>query len=322
MIEKLTPENEAALNEYYNTWVQRSSDTNPFSYDEALEIVNKVQKHLLKRKHTPIVILDNPFECWVACHLSLNGKVGIKDLHKETKRYFTEGNPDKIKVEPFNLPYLCGSLDGYIFGFYDYFKDELKCPFGDVSDNYKIWHDTHKIGMIFPLEDVCIVSQKPKFIKTTMFNGRHVLSCDNGSPFYYEGFGDFKFYALNGTLVPQWLAETHSAAIPLERYGELSSVDQKSEFLRKVGIERMLEKGTLIDDYTKYPGEPFWDSSEYELWDMKSIFENVPYAPHLKMVNPTTKVYHVEGVDPSCVNLRQALEFKYGKKNFQIIGIA
>jgi hypothetical protein len=54
---------------------------------------------------------------------------------------------------------------------------------------------------------------------------------------------------------------------------------------------------------------------------MQSLFPNVDYAPHLKMLNQTTKIWHVEAVSPSCKTIEAALEDRYGR-NVEIVGVA
>jgi hypothetical protein len=65
---------------------------------------------------------------------------------------------------------------------------------------------------------------------------------------------------LNGVRVPDWLAVNHSTKIPLTRYNEITNADVKMEFVKKVGIERMLETGKKIDDFTKH-NEEWWTKS-------------------------------------------------------------
>jgi hypothetical protein len=93
------------------------------------------------------------------------------------------------------------------------------------------------------------------------------------------------------------------------------------EFIRKVGIERMLSFGSKLDTYENYDNE-WWTNSEYELHDMNCLFPGVDYAPHLKMLNQTTRVWHVEAVDPRCKTLEDAINFRFNDRKINIIGIA
>jgi hypothetical protein len=117
---------------------------------------------------------------------------------------------------------------------------------------------------------------------------------------------------------------TPSHELTLEQYNKLENADHKMEFVRKFGVERMLSVGKKIDSHENY-NEAWWTKSEYELWDMAVLFPGIPYAPHLKMLNQTVGVWHVESVSPECKNLKQAIAERLGDidlSNHEIVGIA
>ena len=93
------------------------------------------------------------------------------------------------------------------------------------------------------------------------------------------------------------------------------------EFVRKVGIERMLKLGKKLDDYTKYT-DKLIKASKYELWDMKNLFVGVDTAPHLKMLNQTTRVWHCEAVSPSCKTITDAINDRLNGRDIEITRIA
>ena len=139
----------------------------------------------------------------------------------------------------------------------------------------------------------------------------------------YTGAGDFDVYCFNGVVVPQWLAETRGTDIDLERYTELENADVKAEFVRKVGIERFVKQGKLMDTYEKYDKttHEWWHKSEYELFDMSFLYESLDYCPYLAMVNQTSGVFHLEGVSPECRDLPAAVRERFGR-DMTIVGIA
>jgi hypothetical protein len=55
---------------------------------------------------------------------------------------------------------------------------------------------------------------------------------------------------------------------------------------------------------------------------MNHLFEGINYAPHLKMLNQTTGVWHVEAVSPSCMSVADAIKDRFGGRDLNIIGIA
>ena len=81
----------------------------------------------------------------------------------------------------------------------------------------------------------------------------------------------------------------------------------------------MLSLGKKMDDAHKSKNQWYVDS-EYELYNLGSIF-NREKAVFLKMKNLTTGTYHVEGVDPSCNTVEEALKFRANNREINIVGI-
>lgn len=303
-IDKLTPEQTLMMAEYTTEWIAKGINTDRIDPVEALDIIHALQEHILKTPTTPVVIFDNPIEAWIACNYSITG-TAPNDLKGKVDEFFAGKT---IKLQGFTLPYLGGSFDAPIWAFYYFFKDKVGVDFGEALKFYNIWYATHKLGMIFPLPTVCIVSEKPTKV---LLNDARVAHCDGSTAIEYAGRGDLKIYMLNGVTVPDWLALEHSTKIDLELYKTITNADVKMEFVRKVGIERMLEFGKQLDSYANYQDE-WWTKSQYELWDMEALFDTIPYAPHLKMLNQTTGVWHIEAVSPDCKTLAEALFERFG----------
>jgi len=315
-ITELTEAQKAEMPRYVEKYIKIGANTERLDYDEAYDIVNDVRTELLGLPKAPVVIVDDPTEAWVACNYHHYHGITVNELPKKLDEFFSG---KKIELEAFSMPNLCGSFDVAIHAFYAYNRDVLGLDYGEHAKKYQIWHDTIKLGLIFPFDGLTIVSQKPTVIKLTE-QAPIVCHCDGGPAIEYAGRGGYKIFMLNGVRVPEWLAVTHSSQIPLSRYTELSNADVKMEFIRKVGVERMLHYGHKVDDYTKY-NHAWWTKSQYELWDMSKIFDGVPFAPHLKMLNQTTGVWHVEAVSPACKNLEAAIRERLGG-DFDLQGIA
>lgn len=337
-ISELTPEQKAKMPEYVEKWIKIGNDTSRLNYDRTLDIIQNVQRHILNKEPTPVVIFNNPMEAWVACNYATHGHK-VNELKKCVEEFFT-GKKPSWKLSQYVSPYLNGSFSAPTFAFYDFFKFELGVKFDatdtpvagaptggtklSVDELYEIWKTTTELGLIYPIHDVkgtvqdmCIVSEKPSLVK---LNEAGVIHCDGGPAIVYEGYEDIKIYALNGVTVPDWLAITPAQKIPVERIHEIKNADIKAEFVRKIGVERLLTMGKKVDSHESYRDEWF-TKSEYELWDMKDLFPNVDYAPHLKMLNQTTKIWHVEAVSPECKTIKDALKDRYGR-NVEIVGVA
>jgi len=111
----------------------------------------------------------------------------------------------------------------------------------------------------------------------------------------------WSFWFLNGVSVPQWIVETLPEDITPEKVLEIKNVEVRREAIRKMGIDRLINKGKVID---KAPG--------YELIDLGNLFvgrDNF-YAPYLAMRNPSTNIWHVEGIHEDCRTIDSALQWR------------
>lgn len=172
-----------------------------------------------------------------------------------------------------------------------------------------------RLGMTYVLPDVAIVSQKP-------IRGSHnppvLRNSDDGTPLweFADGVAEWR---LHDRVVPQWLAETPAEELEIGSLGRISNADTRTEFVRKIGIERLLEKGKMVDSHEAY-NEPWWTKSQYQLWDMGKVFGR-SYQPYLRMQNQTTGVWHVEAVAPHCRTLPEAIRNRFGGREVKIRSI-
>ncbi len=169
-------------------------------------------------------------------------------------------------------------------------------------DNYPSLYDCYRevlqTGLLYPMETFCIVGNRPSSIKRNTTGQLH----SDGSPAlqYTDGF---KIWALNGVLVPQYLAETRGENINCSKFAEIDNAEVRREFVRKVGVERILQK---------VGGEVLDKSGDYELVliDLKG---NTGKWPYLKMRNPSIGVWHLECVDRTCTTVQSAINFRASK---------
>jgi hypothetical protein len=138
---------------------------------------------------------------------------------------------------------------------------------------------------------------------------------------YSDGWG---FYYLNGVSVPEVLVKTPSEKLSMEFFKNEKNADVKAEFVRKYGVERMIEMGKEIDSFENYSqtDNPWWYKSEYQLYDMKELFPGIEYQPYLKMRNQTTNIWHMEAVSPACRTLKDAIKERFGGREMKIVAIA
>lgn len=99
--------------------------------------------------------------------------------------------------------------------------------------------------------------------------------------------------------------------------------------MKKIGIDRLIKLGTVVDSYENYPDNEMWTKSEYKIIDMSTLvlpkvvsnigkpLEFFEYAPYLYMKNQTTGTYHLEGLHPRCKTLYDAIKMRYNGLNIQ-----
>jgi len=322
MITKLTDEQVALFPTYVKKWIDIGMNTDRLDYDATSDIVGDFRELIEMERDVPLLLCKNPIEAWVICELVTNNNVDIKDVFVEMATVF-DGNPKKYVIGQASLPYQAGSFFGSVFSFYDYFYHETEVEIKpELLEKYKAWENTSKIGCIYPLENMTVVCEKPTEINMSEAG---LLHKDGSAALVYDGLGDFKIFYLNGILVPEYLATTDSQKLSIDDYNQETNADVKAEFIRKVGIERFLDRGKKVDSFENYPDTEeyeWWHKSQYELWDMSFMFPTLDYAPYIKMLNLTTKIWHVEGVSPESRKLDQALKERFSGRDMKIVNIA
>src|SRR3990167_8894364 len=185
-------------------------------------------------------------------------------------------------------------------GYYKYFEKYGLLPTDNNFKIFNIWYDLAcSCGWCYTFENMVFVCEKPLKL---FLNQQDRLHMDGGMAIEYsDGYG---LWILNGIRVPKYLAETKSESLDIEFFKKETNVEVRAAFIRKYGIDRLSNMGNKKDTL-----------GTYELLDMAPIFKNVGYAPYLKMVNPSTGTYHIEGVHPSCMTIEQAINWRAGDMN-------
>jgi hypothetical protein len=220
------------------------------------------------------------------------------------------------QVKDFFFPYLYGHMDSGYISFNDYANEVLGIKF-DVQDKFNAYKMTTESGCIYACDEFCVISQKPT--KLMMKEGK--LHNDGGSAWEYAD--GIKGYSLNGVIVPEYLAVTPAKDLDIEFFKKEKNADVKAEFLRKYGVNRLLEHGNKVDTYAEYKNK-LWSESKYELWDLKNMFEGITRHQHcyfLKMLNQSTGSWHVEGVAPECNTLEKALAWRMKNKHTELVTV-
>jgi hypothetical protein len=272
-IEKLTTEQEAKMSEYVSKWTERGLTTTQRSLEDAQIDFHNFQKIVLKKdKPAKVVLVKSPLEA--------------NKLIK--KMYFKDTDKMKCFYPYFDCQYWAGW-----FSFYEFMEKELGVKY-DNKVEYDAMCACSGYGMVYPLDDICIVVQPPTIIKKNA-NGLH---CENGPALSYDG--DNELYALNNVVMPKHYVLTDSHEITGEMIFKETNVEIRRELIRKVGIEQIFEK---------MPHKLLDRQDEYELYSIE-LSEEVKDARYLKMTNPSIGCFHMEGVAPEISTVKDALKWR------------
>ena len=286
MIKKLTDKQIGALSFYREKWLRIGLNTEQVTFADALKVRDCVER-LLDKKYPVTILLDSPLSAWIAVCLFSN---------KENEAQV--GAQVREQVEDFVWPYLDGHFDASYFSYYDYCGSALGLP------SYPpLWTDyiaTTRIGLIYPLKNgIVIMCNRPTAIK--MQNGR--LHCEDGPVITYAD--GFSVFMLNGVRVQSSLVMTPANKLNPEIILSEKNAEIRREIVRKIGIDRVMRGlgAKVMDSWAMTP------SNVYELLSLKMPHSHVT-AKYLKMRNPSTGAYHVEGVAPEITTVKEALNWR------------
>jgi len=172
----------------------------------------------------------------------------------------------------------------------DYFAEVLKLELPDRS----LIDDMMTFDLIYPLENGAVVYSDCPFVHRNA-SGLHM---DGGPALEYAD--GTRCWGLNGVGVPQELAETKAEELECKKWIQEQNAEVRREFVRKVGVERLMVK----------LGSKRLDKKEdYELHEI-DLGGRTGAWPALKMLNPSIGIWHVEWVDKACKTVREALTWR------------
>ena len=162
---------------------------------------------------------------------------------------------------------------------------------------------------------------------------KNVENIESGT--YIQIFDRITYYFYKGRIVPEWLYKTPAEELTPDDYYKCEYDEEKIAFVDKVGYQKLIKFGTVVDSYKNYPDNEIWTKSEYQIIDMSFLpcytsakykyhlepqlfcVGNANYAPFLYMKNQTTGAYHLEGLHPRCRTLYDAIRMRYNGLNIQ-----
>ena len=314
MITKLTPEQESLIPVIAEKWTTIGLLTEQLSINEITLIVKNFDNKVLSPgNNRPAIVFNSPIEAWA--FISLNNLNQVENQVENQVRnqvrnqvwnqvrnqvWNQVGNQVWNQSKNLNLidfiwPYCLGSFDCGYFSWVDFYQQiGLKnFPSTEIIESYL---ETSKVGLIYPLDNFIVVTQKPNFISKNS-NGLH---CETGPALSYNDNGLSDIYSLNGVIMTKDQVMTPAEKLDPQDILKEQNVEVRRELLRKIGIERFLQVS---------PHKVLDKRDNYELLSLK-LSDEIPNARYLKMINPSIGCYHVEGVAPECNTVQHAINWR------------
>jgi len=177
-------------------------------------------------------------------------------------------------------------------------------PPEDIMRRLKAYELAQKSACYWwPNKDFIMVCNRPKHIHRNR-NGQLHSETEQAIE-WPDGWG---LYMLNGVRVTKELVETPREKLDPHIIIKESNAEVRREIVRKIGIEKVCQVLTtkVLDKKGKY---------ELLLLDLGDTRQR----PYLKMINPSTGTYHIEGVEPQIKTVEDALNWRNGTKEEPLI---
>jgi len=201
---------------------------------------------------------------------------------------------DSVRLTSFVWPWFDGHWMANFFAYYDYyFNNEMVV--NPVPCEYNALKSSCKMDLIYPFDDICIVSQNPTEIH---LNNAGFPHCESGPAVRYQHDG---YYFLNGVNVGKEIVDTPAEKLDPAIILSEKNAEVRREIVRKIGIERVCQKlgAKIIDSGLDYVDSPC------ELIQLEVQGEIQKY---IKLINPSVAgIYHIEGVPNECQTVKDAL---------------
>jgi len=242
MFDSLTPQQKKLLAVYRDKWIRVGLCCEPVNPVLAQEVTNYLYWHILKRqkkgKNVPVYLAPSPRHAWVAVWLATKKEISDPEkLRKEVSLWQQKATAEERKkcFSSFVWPYVDGHFYVHWFAFYDYCEQVLGVKYPN-KEEYEWYKKTTKLGLVYPLEGICIISDRPKKI---YMKDNTVLHREDGPAIEYrDGWG---VYMLNNIRMPKWAVMTPPEKIDLQIVLNYHNTDVQRELIRKVGYDRILK---------------------------------------------------------------------------------
>jgi len=152
-------------------------------------------------------------------------------------------------------------------------------------------------GWWWPWSNLVIISERPEWISYGGEGQKTGFHCEHGPAIRFRD--GFALWRLNGIPVDREVVETPADRLDPRIIFTEENADVRREIVRKIGIDRVC--AALVSEVLDSTGA-------YELVNLN--LGDGRTRPYLKMLNPSTGTWHLEGVPPDVTTVSAALRWR------------
>ena len=308
MIEKLTPEQEAQVDVFYQRYRDIGIDTSEADRS-CTEELDKFYS-LMGKESPKYIWVDSPYEANVVLS-ALKSKTIEKDHPKliEHLEYLIDGDeeitPDLItklekvvKVEYNNFN--SGNVNSYWVSYLK-FGEFIGVKYDENLNTLNIWDSLiKKIGFFFPQPNVCVVCNRPKEL---YFDDNNEFHNEEGPAVVFRnGWGEK--YFLSGVEVPKFVVMSPDT-ITLNHIEDEENQEVRRIMIERMGVGKYLEEsGATIVDIQSGHGKETWSRA------LMKDKENRKFL--VTSDTSTSRIYHIQVPESvnTCAEASNALSKK------------
>lgn len=274
-ITHLTDEQKVLLDQYYEECLAFGRSTEPANWGRAEEAITYMYQ-LLGHKRPEFVHVPSPQAALQYIKANLDGQ--------ESQENFKT--------------YLWGQHEYYWIAFYR-FGEMIGVQYSEEDSKLLAQWEAlaQSCGWWWAFETVCVISDRPAELHLDEEGRLHNLT---GAAMSFRD--DYSLYSFWGRRVPEEWATKSADEMTTEEFASIRNVEQRSVYLRKMGIEKMESLGRKLDVDTS--------PNEYALIDLQEEIGADRAAPYLFMTNPSTGARHAEAVSHECQTVADAINWR------------
>ena len=226
MIESLTPEQEARLQECNAENIRIKKNTNPLDRTKVEEVINKIYILHHQRECPVVLYYDSPVHAITELRMNYPDETFVwGDFY-----HFPDHNSTYLTYE---------------------FMMEIGIKFDETGEENTNFIKTYaqgcrELSWWASYENAAVVIERPVTIEMKKGKGNSLMyHCETGPALEWKD--GTRIFLLNGELVPEYLVMTPSDELDVEWYNAQTNINVRREFVKKFGKDRLISFGVTID---------------------------------------------------------------------------